>query len=303
VSKAISRTVEDDSLLGQFIPLHYHFNMLLDEARMTGFREAIGHVVRPGMRVVELGGGTGVLSFFAAQRGATVECVERNPALAGAAARFLEHNGCADSVRVIQADAMRFVPSEPVDVVVCEMLHVGLLREKQLQVIDQFKSSYRQRFGEQLPVFIPEASLLAAQPVEQDFNFSGYHAAVPLFQAPGPTHAATTQLAKPQLYAMVCYDSTLCPTVDWRASFLIEQSGIVNAIRLLTKNVLAIQLAEQRTIEWSNQYLVLPLAQPLVTHAGETIELALAYEAGAALESVQATASLVEVSMPTPVAA
>lgn len=32
--------------LGQFIPLHYHHNMLNDTLRMKGFREAINLVVK-----------------------------------------------------------------------------------------------------------------------------------------------------------------------------------------------------------------------------------------------------------------
>ncbi|MGC4002533.1 MAG: hypothetical protein QM811_05070 [Pirellulales bacterium] len=72
----------EEMLLGQFIPLHYHFNMLQDRTRMEPFREAIEMVVPVGGKVLELGGGTGVLSWFAAQRAAKVWCVERNPALA-----------------------------------------------------------------------------------------------------------------------------------------------------------------------------------------------------------------------------
>ena len=39
----------EETLLGQYVPLHYHYNLLQDQARMASFREAIGHVVRPGM--------------------------------------------------------------------------------------------------------------------------------------------------------------------------------------------------------------------------------------------------------------
>ena len=47
--------------LGQFIPVHYHHNMLMDQNRMHGFKSAIDYAVKPGMKVLELGGGTGAL--------------------------------------------------------------------------------------------------------------------------------------------------------------------------------------------------------------------------------------------------
>ena len=54
----------DELELGQFIPLAYHHAMLLDQARVAAFEEAITKLVRPGATVVELGGGTGILSHL-----------------------------------------------------------------------------------------------------------------------------------------------------------------------------------------------------------------------------------------------
>ena len=62
----------DDCYLGQFIPLHYHHNMLMDEQRMSAFKTAINLTVFPGAKVLELGGGTGVLSWFAAAKAGKV---------------------------------------------------------------------------------------------------------------------------------------------------------------------------------------------------------------------------------------
>ena len=87
--------------LGRFIPQHYHYQMLLDEARMTGFRSALDLVVPTGGRVLELGAGTGVLSYFAARAGAAqVWCVERQPDLANRARELLRANGVGEQVSV-----------------------------------------------------------------------------------------------------------------------------------------------------------------------------------------------------------
>jgi hypothetical protein len=68
----------DSSYLGQFIPLHYHHNMLMDARRMRGFKSAIDYMVPEGGKVLDLGGGTGVLSWFAALKADKVWCVEMN---------------------------------------------------------------------------------------------------------------------------------------------------------------------------------------------------------------------------------
>src|SRR6476469_5093262 len=84
------------------IPLQYHTNMLTDAHRMDSFATAIAAVVRPGMRVLDPGAGTGVLSFFAARAGAEVIAVEREPGVLAAARAALDSN-LADRVTLVHA--------------------------------------------------------------------------------------------------------------------------------------------------------------------------------------------------------
>ena len=264
-------------ILGQFIPLHYHYDMLRDNYRMTAFQQAISQTVQPGMTVVDLGGGTGVLSYFAAMAGAKVYYVERNPELVTVAQRFLKMNNVADQVTIVHEDAARFVPSEPVDVVTCEMLHVGLVREKQTEVIAAFKHNYTAKHGPKLPRFIPEATLLALQPVTQTYEFSGFHAPVPLFQPPVAQMPGTTELGLPALYETILYDTNYQHEVAWKGILTMQHAGTLNAWRLVTKNVLAILVEQQAEICWHNQYLVVPLAEPLEVQMGDRVEVEVAY--------------------------
>jgi predicted RNA methylase len=279
----------EEYLLGQFIPLHYHFNMLLDEARMAPFREAIEQVVPAGAKVLELGGGTGVLSYFAAQKADKVYCVERNPALVRAARRFLDANANGERVEVVQADASDYVPPEPVDVVICEMLHTGLLREKQIQVIQAFKERYTARYGSQLPLFIPDAVLLAVQPVEQDFCFSGYCAPIPMFQVTSPENEGTIALAEPGIYSKLFYDRPLSTELKCDGLVDIERPGRLNALRFITRNFLAFLLSERRTVEWMMHHLILPLERPIEVEAGDAVRISFDYHAGDPIEALSAS--------------
>jgi len=287
--------------LGQFIPLHYHHNMLNDEIRMKGFKEAINWVVKPGAKVLELGGGTGVQSFFAAQKAHKVYCVERNPELVGAARSFLAQNTHGDKVEVIQADALHYMPPEPVDVVICEMLHTGLLREKQMPVIDSFKKHYLQKFGGPLPVFVPEASIQAIQPIEQNFHFEGFYAPTILFQDPCAIQERSKSLADPEVFQLLSYAEPFSQTCHCDAEILIAESGQLNALRLITKNILAINMHTCSTVDWHTQYIIFPLSTPIPVSQGDHISIRFSYQGGAPLNALSDSLEVHLISKQTPV--
>ncbi len=276
----------EEMLLGQFIPLHYHFNMLLDQSRMNPFQEAIDLAVPTDGTVLELGGGTGVLSWFAAQKARHVYCVERNPALVRAARTFLENNSQGDRVAVVQADAMHYLPPEPVDVVICEMLHVGLVREKQLEVIRSFKERYQQAFGGPLPRFIPDTTVLAVQPIEQSFCFMGYTANVPIFEPVGP-QMKDRWLAAPHFYATIDYAVEYPMEFHVEAQLTMQRDGHLNAVSLLTNNFLAFVLKEKRAVQWLMNQLILPLPKSMNVENGDNVSIRFAYRAGCSLEALQ----------------
>jgi len=282
-----------DRELGQFIPLHYHFHMLDDVARTGAFEEAIARTVRPGARVLELGGGTGVLSFFAARGAAHVWCVERNPEVARETRRLLALNGCTDTVEVVEADAADYVPPQPVDVVVCEMLHVALLVEQQLPVLSAFKENYLAALGPPLPRFIPEAMLQAVQPVQQSFEFHGYVAPTVHYQDGAAEQPRTRELGVPVVYQTLDVAEAIARRVAWTGSLTMTQPGSLNAVRFITKNLLAILPAEQRSVEWVMNYLIVPLAAAIDVGPGDTVEVAFDYAFGGPLDSLQPTARLV----------
>ncbi|WP_447975443.1 methyltransferase domain-containing protein [Nitrospira sp. Kam-Ns4a] len=276
----------DERELGQFIPLHYHYNMLNDRARMVGFQAALARLVRPGARVLELGGGTGVLSFFEAQRAARVWCVERNPQLVREARRLLGLNAGGGMIEVVEADAFEYLPPEPVDLVICEMLHVGLLREQQIPVLASFKARYLGRFGGPLPTFVPEATLQAVQPVQQCFDFHGYYAPTVLFQDPTVTQPATRELGEPALFQRIIYEEPLPDRCAWDGLLTVRVAGTLNALRFATKNLLAILVNEGRTVDWFNQYLIVPLPEPLAVQPGDRVGVRFAYRPGDPLDAL-----------------
>lgn len=288
-SLPMSDADDEPSHLGQFIPLHYHHNMLLDTNRMSNFKAAIDAVVFKGARVLELGGGTGVLSCFAAAHASKVYCVEFNPDMVAESRRLLAMNAHGHKVEVVHADAFEYLPPEPVDVVICEMIHVGMLREKQVDVIEAFKARYRARFGDRLPIFLPTAALMAVQPLHQVFDFYGFNAPIIQFQRVGAEHPGATELAAPVVYGVMDFDQTCSRDIAWKGDIAITADGTVNALRFITKNILALLGTQGRTQDWLNDYMVLPLTTPVETRAGDTLHVSFNYRAGGSLQSLART--------------
>lgn len=273
--------------LGQFIPLQYHHNMLMDANRMDNFKAAIQRQVFEGAKVLELGGGTGVLSWFAAQTASRVYCVEFNPDMVHEARRLLAMNSRGERVEVIHADAFEYLPPEPVDIVICEMIHVAMLREKQVEVIENFKQRYIEKFGGPLPIFLPEAVVMAVQPLQQRYDFLGFQAPIIQFQLPGAFSSDTLELAQPALYKIIDFAQENERQITWSGQLTIEQNGRLSALRFITKNILAILMEDSSTIDWLNHYMALPLAMPFEVSVGDIVDISFAYRTGASIESLQ----------------
>jgi predicted RNA methylase len=273
--------------LGQFIPLQYHHNMLMDSNRMDNFKAAIQTQVFEGAKVLELGGGTGVLSWFAAQSASRVYCVEFNPDMVAEARRLLAMNQNGERVQVIHADAFEYLPPEPVDFVICEMIHVAMLREKQVEVIENFKQRYAEKFPGHMPIFIPEAVVMAVQPLQQRYDFSGFQAPIIQFQIPGAFSADTVELGQPALYKIIDFNQENNQLIQWEGQLVIEQTGTLSAMRFITKNILAIVTEDSSTIDWLNHYMALPLATPLQVQAGDIVDVSFQYRTGGSIDSLQ----------------
>ena len=274
--------------LGQFIPVHYHHNMLMDQHRMHGFKSAIDYAVKPGAKVLEFGGGTGVLSWFAAAKAEKVYCVEFNPDMVKEARKMLALKPNGEKVEVVHADAFEYLPPEPVDVVICEMIHVAMLREKQVEVIESFKRRYLERFGGPLPVFLPEAVIMAVQPMQQEYDFEGFYAPIVQFQETNVIHPGTVEAAQPAVYSIIDFSQPNELAYAWQGKFVIERGGEINAMRFVTKNILAVVAERATTIDWLNHYMTLPLATPIMAKQGDVLQVSFQYRAGGSIPSLQA---------------
>ena len=96
--------------------LEFHRSMLADEERTGRFRQAIAAVVKPGDEVLDLGCGTGILSFFACRAGARRVYAIEHGSVIEIAKQVCRHIGLDEQVGSIEegkdADLV-FLSGEP----------------------------------------------------------------------------------------------------------------------------------------------------------------------------------------------
>ena len=116
---------------------HWHFGLVRDRARNRAYEAALRAMIRPGMRVLEIGTGTGLLAMMAARAGAAeVVTCESNAAVADAARHVIAANGFADRVRVVAKPSTALELGVDLDaradLLVSEIVSHDLLREQVL---------------------------------------------------------------------------------------------------------------------------------------------------------------------------
>jgi type III protein arginine methyltransferase len=128
-------------VLSQNVPT-WHFSIVRDELRNSAFDQALRRAVRPGMRVLDIGSGTGLLAMMAVRAGAreVISC-EMNPSVAQAAQKIITANGYADQIRIIGKHSVALdIEADlggPVDVLVSEIINLNLIGEHVLPVMEE----------------------------------------------------------------------------------------------------------------------------------------------------------------------
>ena len=118
----------------------FPYMCLKDVRRTSAFRSAIRQAVRPGDTVLDVGAGTGILSLFAIEAGASrVYAAEIDPLLCESLRKTACANGVADRLTVLEGDAREVAIPQPVDVVVAEMMDTGLIDELQVPVLNELR--------------------------------------------------------------------------------------------------------------------------------------------------------------------
>jgi protein arginine N-methyltransferase 7 len=134
----------------------WHFRLVRDEVRNAAFDTALRRAIKPGMRVLDIGSGTGLLAMMAARAGAAeVFSCEMNPAVADAAKEIVAINGFSDRIHVLhrnsnQLDADRDLGGR-VDLIVSEIVSNDMLGQGVLATMENAVANLLKPGGSMIP--------------------------------------------------------------------------------------------------------------------------------------------------------
>ena len=262
--------------------LAYHRGMLADTERVDRYREAIQAVVREGDVVVDLGAGTGLLSYFACQAGARrVFAIEAGPIIT-IARQLCEANGFSDRVEFIHGHSTQAQLPEPADVLVTETLWNFGIGEGILRFLEDARSRF---LGEGARV-MPEAIELYLAPLQAD-EFYARLADAPLdrhgldlaamrryavHQVQVPRVDPEGLLARPAGLTRLDLTGPLAPEISARAEFEMERAGVLHGFAGWFEADLGggIRIGNVPPAEGSSwAHVVFPLERPVQVQAGD----------------------------------
>jgi enediyne biosynthesis protein CalE3 len=159
--------------------INYHLSMLMDNVRTDAYRQAISRVVKPGDVVVDVGCGSGILSFLARRAGAKHVYAIESEDVIEIAKLVAAQNGMRDKVTFFNDVSFHVQLPEKVDVIVTETMGTFGFEEGILGSLTDARDRFLKNGGK----LIPHSLDLFLVPVEMpqfyqhviDFWITGCH--------------------------------------------------------------------------------------------------------------------------------
>jgi predicted RNA methylase len=211
------------------------FNCLIDETRTERFGKVIKKMIKKGDIVVDAGAGTGILSLFAAEAGASkiysVELDENN-------IRTLQNNfkinGYKDKIIFIKGDVTKIKLPQKVNAVICEMIATGLIDELQIPAMNNILKYTNNRVKILIKGFESYVDL-----VYNPDEFYRHKLKIIRYEYSDVPRTKSTVFSKKNLYnktdlTKVNKENKIAKKIPLK----INQNGIINAMRISSKTIL-----------------------------------------------------------------
>ena len=245
----------------------YHSHLLKDSDRLSVFFEAINEYDLNNDLAYDLGCGSGVLSYFLADKFKEVIALEIDEK----ASRCAQDNlSDFKNVKVINSDALKYEFRKKADLIVCEMLDTALIDEEEVPVLNQVKKHLKEG-GE----IIPQGIINTAELVSLERHYIHWDEDVNY-----------EVLSNPIIYSEINFKDDINPDFKADLNLKVNKDGIVNGLKITTYTKLNENIICGPT-PMLNPPLLIPLDERKV-RANDFINVELKYIMGNGIESIKA---------------
>lgn len=249
------------------------FACLHDSKRTKFFRKAIRNSIKKGDVVLELGAGTGILSMFAIDAGASkVYAVELDKGNVKTLKKVVKENGYKNKIIVMHADATNVKVPEKVDLVICEMIATGLIEELQIPA-----NNNAMRFLKKNGKVLLSEYHIYIDLVSSKSNFYNKKFNIMRFELPEMRDMRSETFSTKHLVKKIdLTKKNESSKLNKSLAIIAEKTGTINAIRLSGETF----FSDGSTFTNSTAYdfpIILP-TEEISVKKGDTLSLSITYE-------------------------
>jgi len=134
--------------------LELHETLLKDRLRTRSYWKAIESSVRPSDVIVDIGCGSGILTFFAAIKGCRKIYAVDDSAIIDCAEETARRNNLHHNIEFVKKDILKFKPQEKIDLLIHEQIGTLIWDEGLLVKVSYIRDNFLKKTGRILPAEI-----------------------------------------------------------------------------------------------------------------------------------------------------